>query len=208
MKKVSFLILALLFTISMVTCAQKYSNESTHKKQLLFDESPLLTTTDAEMGIFLKAMKTDSMIEKLELLSRFIQNNSDNNSLDEYTNKALAFTSLKRYDSAIYYFTLAINLNNRDPYLYYFRGDTYSKKHNFMKAIDDFTHAINLDQNFYMAFDIRWHLIFFKDSNKNSSAEVLAGDSMYFTIFLRSFRSSLSSNLCLNEASAITRISL
>ncbi len=155
MKKSNLLILFLMLTMNMVSCAQSSPAETSVKKQILKDESHLMATNDAEFGTFLKAMKTDSMIEKLELLSKFIRSNSEGNSLDEYTSKGLSFSNLKWYDSALVYFTLAININDKDPYLYYFRGDTYCKKHNFNKAIDDFTRAIRLDQSFYMAFYFR-----------------------------------------------------
>ena len=155
MKKITILIVSLTIIVCSMCCGQNNPAYNASAKNSLKYEAQSLPPNEADMSIFLKAMNTDSMIEKLELLSKFINTNADNNTLDEYTTKALAFTNLKLYDSALLYFTLAINLDSRDPYLYYFRGDTYTKKHNFQKAIEDFSSAIHFDPNFYMAYYYR-----------------------------------------------------
>ena len=155
MKKYILLVVPMLMLITIISCAQNTVKYWAGNRQLLKEESKCITTNETEMGAYLKAMKTDSIIEKMELLSKFMHSNSEGNSLEEYTSKGLSFNNLKQYDSALKYFTKALNLNDADPYLYYFRGDTYSKMHNYLKAIDDFSKAIHLDQSFNMAFYFR-----------------------------------------------------
>jgi tetratricopeptide (TPR) repeat protein len=155
MRKNSILILAFTVVINIMTLAQNCALNNLSSKQIVYVNPQLKPSNDGDLKIYLSAIQTDSMNEMLDMLSKFINTNSSTISLDEYTKKGLSFNSLKNYDSALYYYSLAIKLSAHNPYLYYFRGDTYSNKHDYISAIDDFSSAIYLDQNFYMAYYFR-----------------------------------------------------
>lgn len=144
-----------LFGLNLISLSQNVCSEDLFKQHLLKECTACNSPNDADYGLFLKAMQTDSMFEKLKLLTQFVESNPENGLADEFTYRGLAFSNLKLYDSALVYFNQALKLNQNDAYLFYFRGDTYSHLHNYVKAINDFSKAIDLDQSMYMAFYFR-----------------------------------------------------
>jgi tetratricopeptide (TPR) repeat protein len=155
MKKISIVIILFLFGVKVTSFSQNLSTEDLLKQQFCNECSASINPSDADYSMLLKAMQTDSMSDKLNLLTKFMESNHENGLADDFTYKGLVFNNLKQYDSALAYFNQAIKLNQADPFLFYFRGDTYSNLHNYIFAINDFSKAINLDQSMYMAFYFR-----------------------------------------------------
>jgi tetratricopeptide (TPR) repeat protein len=141
--------------MNLISLSQNVCCDDLLKQQLLKECTANISPNDADYAIYLKAMQTDSIFEKLKLLTKFVESNPENGLADEFIYRGLAFSNLKLYDSALVYFNQAIKLNQKDASFFYFRGDTYSHLHNYNKAINDFTQAIALDQSMYMAFYFR-----------------------------------------------------
>ncbi len=154
MKKITIICFVFLLGFTKYSCSQNNVSEMIFTNHLV-NQSQLNFGGGDEFASFLRPMQTDSMNDKIKLLNLFMNQNEDNKGIENIIYKALAYSNLKWYDSALVYFNEALILQDKDPYIYYFRGDTYCHMHKFSNAIDDFSRAILLDQNFYMAFYFR-----------------------------------------------------
>jgi tetratricopeptide (TPR) repeat protein len=85
-----------------------------------------------------------------------------------YNNRAILYSQINQYDSAIRDLTTAIEIDSKDADLYFNRADVYMKKASWNEAINDLTQAISLNPNFEKAYAQRG--VCFARLNKHTEA--------------------------------------
>ncbi len=79
----------------------------------------------------------------------------ENKNADLYNWKAYAYSKLNQPDTAINYYTKAIDADNTNVYAYFQRGLLWQNKQEYDKSFDDYTKAISLDPKHAYALNNR-----------------------------------------------------
>ncbi|WP_083766495.1 tetratricopeptide repeat protein [Desulfosudis oleivorans] len=89
--------------------------------------------------------KTDNDRDALKYL--MIAHQSNEGSYDNNIRMADVYRGLKEYENAIKYYTLALNTDKKDIFLYLYRGISYMEKGDYSLAELDFKKALELKEN-------------------------------------------------------------
>lgn len=126
--------------LSVATLAKEHCAEWRQR----YEENILLLQ---EIGITLYLQKEDKeALEVFKKLKRLEPNNED----------IVAFLGFLFYENQLYYDAIrelnhSLDINPRQPFVYFILGNTYSRAGNIKKAVDSYEFAIFLDLDIYSA---------------------------------------------------------
>ncbi len=168
-------LLFLLFTKCTDGLTQKLQTEDVFKRYLVsHDQSVAKTVINSKDGLyslFCQGDLTDDPAKKINLFTEFIRQNPKYGMGEAYLNRGIANSMSEKYDSAVADCSEAISINKKEPYAYYFRGESYLSLTKYDKAIDDFNESIKLNPSFVLAYHMRGICFLSQKNSRNALSD-------------------------------------
>lgn len=176
MKQTKLLLLLILLAEFTIAQTQKLTTEDLFKRYLVSEDEviakTIINSKDGLYSVFCQGALTEDLTEKANLFTSFIQQNPKYGLAKAHMNRGICHSLSEKYDLAIADFDKSIELDAKEPYAYYFRGESYASLNKYDKAIEDYTTAIKMQPNFVLAYYMRGLSSFSQKNNDNALTDL------------------------------------
>lgn len=159
MKKIKHLFFALFIAQLTVGQSQKLTTEDMFKRYLVSEDESIATliinSKDGLYSLFCQGTMTEDLTEKINLYTKFIQQNPKYGLANAYLDRGIAYGLSEKYEAALADYDKSIELDANEPYAYYFKGEAYASLEKYDKAIENYSLAIKMQPNFVFAYHLR-----------------------------------------------------